>query len=291
MDGITRIPVFYQERMLADQGDATFSPSSSKPRHVLASWQEKFGGQIEIRPVAPVSMDDLCRAHNPDFVRGILSCQRDNGFGNRLQTVASSLPYTSGAMLCAAREALSEGEVAVAPTSGFHHAGYRTAEGFCTFNGLMVTVLALRAVPGQEILKIGILDIDQHYGNGTDNILERLSEEDREITPHYTVGAYNYRPKDAPNWLAQLPQIVDQLMGTCDLVLYQAGADPHVEDPYGGFLTTAQLHERDRIVFSVLRSRGVPVAWNLAGGYQSPLRKVLDIHDNTMDACVREYLD
>ena len=29
---------------------------------------------------------------------------------------------------------------------------------------------------------------------------------------------------------------------------------------------------------------GVPVAWNLAGGYQAPIRKVLDIHDNTARA-------
>ena len=34
---------------------------------------------------------------------------------------------------------------------------------------------------------------------------------------------------------------------------------------------------------------GVPIAWNLAGGYQSPLRNVLDIHDNTMRECVSVY--
>ena len=33
----------------------------------------------------------------------------------------------------------------------------------------------------------------------------------------------------------------------------------------------------------------IPVAWNPAGGYQTPLRKVLDIHDNTMRACVAAY--
>lgn len=34
----------------------------------------------------------------------------------------------------------------------------------------------------------------------------------------------------------------------------------------------------------------IPVVWNLAGGYQTPLRKVLDIHDNTMKACEDTYL-
>ena len=35
---------------------------------------------------------------------------------------------------------------------------------------------------------------------------------------------------------------------------------------------------------------GVPVVWNLAGGYQKPLARVLEIHRNTMAACIAEYL-
>ena len=37
-------------------------------------------------------------------------------------------------------------------------------------------------------------------------------------------------------------------------------------------------------MFKTLKDLNVPVAWNLAGGYQTPLRKVLDIHDNTARA-------
>jgi hypothetical protein len=35
---------------------------------------------------------------------------------------------------------------------------------------------------------------------------------------------------------------------------------------------------------------GIPVAWNLAGGYQSPPRKVLEIHDGTMRADAKVYI-
>ena len=73
-------------------------------------------------------------------------------------------------------------------------------------------------------------------------------------------------------------------MKDCDVILYQAGADPHVNDPLGGWLTTQQLHERDRLVFEAAAELGIPAAWNLAGGYQTPLNKVLTIHDNTMRA-------
>jgi len=75
----------------------------------------------------------------------------------------------------------------------------------------------------------------------------------------------------------------------CEVILYQAGADPHINDPLGGWLTTEQLAERDRLVFETAKAMNLPIAWNLAGGYQKDIRKVLDIHDNTMRACWAVY--
>ena len=44
---------------------------------------------------------------------------------------------------------------------------------------------------------------------------------------------------------------------------------------------------------SALAKARVPVAWNLAGGYQieddGSIPKVLEIHDNTMRECVRVF--
>lgn len=77
--------------------------------------------------------------------------------------------------------------------------------------------------------------------------------------------------------------------GDCDLVLYQAGADPHEDDPLGGSLTTAELRRRDECAFRVLGAAGVPVVWNLAGGYQEPVSRVLDLHLQTFDAMLAVY--
>ena len=63
-----------------------------------------------------------------------------------------------------------------------------------------------------------------------------------------------------------LNKAIDACMD-CDLVLYQAGADPHVNDPLGGVLTSQQMSARDRLVFERLGRRAL--VWNLAGGYQS----------------------
>lgn len=210
----------------------------------------------------------------------MLALRADNGFGNRSAAVAQSLMYTSGAMLAAARHALSARDVACAPCSGFHHAGYAQAAGFCTFNGLMVTALKLKA--DSVVRRVGILDCDQHYGDGTDGIIDRLHAGD--WVRHVSAGRHYQR--EATTFLAALPEFV-RGFADCDVLLYQAGADPHVDDPLGGYLDDDQLAQRDAIVFAETRRLGIPIAWNLAGGYQQPLRKVLDIHDRTMAACVR----
>ena len=276
---LSRIPVFYAPEQVAEPQGA--SPSASKPRNVVGRW-EASDFPIELRRPQPVATEDFYRAHDRTFVDDVLARRQSNGFGNRSASVAASLPWTSGSMLSAARHALASGGVACAPCSGFHHAHWDAAAGFCTFNGLMVTVLALRATGRAH--RIGILDCDQHYGDGTEDIIVRNRL--RNGVHHVTAGR-DY-PHDAARFLGALPGIV-RSFADCDLLLYQAGADPHVDDPLGGFLDDEQLAQRDAIVFGEARRFGLPVAWNLAGGYQEPLARVLDIHDRTMAACVAAY--
>jgi acetoin utilization deacetylase AcuC-like enzyme len=274
------IPVFYTPHQVATT--ASISPSAGNPAAVVASWQA-LGLPIRIDTPEPVTVDDFALAHERRFVDRVLALQQDNGFGNRSAEVAAALPWTTGSMLSAARHVLAHGGVAAAPCSGFHHARYDFPAGFCTFNGLMVTALKLKAEG--RISRIGILDCDQHFGDGTQALITLHNAKDW-IT-HVTAGQ-DY-PREAAVFLAALPDLVRGLRD-CDLVLYQAGADPHVDDPKGGYLDDAQLACRDAIVFAEAKAIGVPIAWNLAGGYQTPLRRVLDIHDRTMIECVRAYV-
>ena len=278
---LAAIPVFYAPLMVVEAG--SFSPSAAKPRAAVESWL-KLGIPVNVITPEPASVEDLARAHLPAFVDAVLSCRSDNGFGNRSKSVAASLPYTSGAMLSAAREALRNGRVAAAPCSGFHHAGYANTGGFCTFNGLMVAATALHAA--DEVKRVGILDFDHHYGDGTDNIIDRLRID---WINHYSAGEHYGFATEARRFLSSVPGLVAG-MKDCDVILYQAGADPHINDPLGGWLTTEQLYQRDLLVFEAAAALGIPMAWNLAGGYQTPLRKVLRIHDGTMRACTETYI-
>ncbi len=269
------IKVFYTPEMVADV--KYFSPSPRKPRLVVEDWIAR-GLPVEVVAPAPVSPEDFELAHDPAYVRGVLSCRLRNGFGDTHAAVARSLPYTTGSLLDGAGHVLAHGGIACSPTSGFHHAGWGHGGGYCTFNGLMVVAAKLKREG--RIGRIGILDCDQHFGDGTEEIIERLGA--RSWVTHFTHGrgySGNARP-----FLRQLPLMVEA-MRECDLVLYQAGADPHIDDPLGGYLTSPQLAERDRIVFEKALELEIPLVWNLAGGYQEPVEKVLEIHRATMMAC------
>lgn len=283
---LSSVPVFYRPEMVA-QGASSASPSAAKPAQVVADWQKR---DMPIRVLAfePVTAEVLCLAHDQTYVHGVLDGTGLNGFGNRKPQVAASLPYTSGSMLAAAREALDNGLVACAPVSGFHHAGYAGGGGFCTFNGLVVAAQALKAEG--RVTRVGILDLDQHWGDGTHDILHHLGL--RWIS-HHSPGPEEPRAAEAMRYLKRLPGIVGGFHD-CDLLLYQAGADAHVDDPLGGWMTSAQLAERDQIVFDVAATLGVPVAWNLAGGYQvepdGGIEPVLAIHRRTLQACADIFI-
>lgn len=284
-DGLSFLPVFYTPNMVANF--SSYSPSAAKPARVVETWQ-KLNLPIKIIAPQPVSVNDFTLVHSTDYVDRIMACKIANGFGNYYPEVAQSLPYTTGAMLAAAREAIRNGIVAVAPCSGFHHAGYASPHGYCTFNGLMVTAFVLKTE--RLVNKVGILDFDMHYGDGTDELIEHHNAANWII--HFTAGKEYKTENQAHEFLERIPQWISY-MRDCDVILYQAGADPHIDDPLGGFLTREQLKERDKRVFTIAKELGIPIAWNLAGGYQidnhGGIQAILDIHNNTMQVCIEVY--
>ncbi len=288
-----KIPVIYgnnqvvQERQLFDHCE---SPSARKPKE-LAEKLRSFDW-IEFFDPKPLTINDLKLAHNSDYVDGIMNLQIKNGFGNKSREIADSLLYTNGAMYDAAIKATSALPCA-ALVSGFHHAGWDGWENlgyFCTFNGLMVTAAKLI----QELnYRVAILDADMHWGNGTDHILFELPELRKNVY-HFSFGEHFAQRTDHIEYLNHIDKIQKELKEfDPDVILYQAGADPHVDDPYGGILTTEEMMERDKRIFSLAKSLNVPLAWDLAGGYQidkdGNIDKILELHINTFKACREIY--
>ena len=281
-----KLSVFYSPHQSVSNNNS-FSPSAGKPEHIVKLFSRNPAVNI-VDNWEPLTREEISIAHDPEFVNDVLDLKRNNGFGNKLPSVAASLPYTAGSFLRAAEYALINNTVAMSPTSGFHHSGYDTCHGYCTFNGLMIA--AMQLWEKSSVQRIGIIDFDAHYGDGTQNILGVI-EGAEEFIEHYTFGAFAVEGMDFDAWLDKLETRLDKNFSSCDILFYQAGADPHIEDPLGGYLTTEQMKRRDEIVFKFARKHNLPIVWNLAGGYQDPLQKVLDLHQNTLHACIDNYLN
>lgn len=255
----------------------SFSPSAGKPQEFI-SYLLKHNIILDIEgSFNHLTRQELSMAHEEKMVNDILDLKRDNGFGNRSLMVAKSLPFTSGSFYAAAEWAIRHHTIAFSPTSGFHHAGYNRTAGFCTFNGLMVSALKLKKHGYANT--IGIIDIDNHYGDGTENIIYNLNID---WIKHYTFGGLGICPKNAEKWLNDFELSLDDFKDV-DIIFYQAGADTHVDDPLGGALSSDQMRRRDELVFETFKRWEIPVVWCLAGGYQKPLERVLELHKTTYE--------
>jgi acetoin utilization deacetylase AcuC-like enzyme len=271
-------------------------------------------GGVRLETPGPVHETDLARVHTPAYIEAIRSGEpRALAESQKFPWSPELFPsvcLTSGGCLAAARRALDHG-VAAALVSGFHHACGDHGEGFCTFNGLVVTLDRLR-VEGR-IRRAAVLDMDLHYGNGTASLM--VDRPDflalsiygndyannipyRDVRTRRHVDGINHvsfaLPENCDGATQQsvmaeaLPLLLKN--GRPDLLLYQAGADPYHEDPYSPLkLDHDDLGERDRAVFAFARAQGIPIAWVLAGGYTRDIRKIVEVHVRTFHAALDIY--
>ena len=272
-----KLKVIYSKEMVAYT--KTMSPSAEKPAQVFADWTQR-GIPMEVITPIPVTIEELSQSHDPRLVTQILAGKKANGFGTNDKSVRDSLPYTVGAMVTGTLEALRTGHPVAALCSGFHHALYGRAGDFCTFNGLIVAAFEARKNRGGQFgaKRVGILDLDMHYGNGTHQIITKLG---LDWIEHYTAGKHYTKPSQRAAFFEELPEIMKRFIG-CDVLLVQLGADPYIHDPLGGWLTMPELRLRDRRVFQYAYVMNIPLCFNLAGGYardeNGGIGPVLDIH-------------
>ncbi len=270
--------------------------------------------QARLLEPEPVSEADLLRVHTAAYLEAVRTGQpRDLAESQKFPwspELYASVCLTNGGCLAAARLALEVG-VAACLGSGFHHAHADHGEGFCTFNGLIVALEALK-VQGL-IQRAAILDLDLHYGNGTaalvperpylfalslygndyqDNVCYRdvSVKQHRDGANHQSIALPAATDGEALQAILDtaLPLLLAQ--GKPDLLLYQAGADPFKEDPYSPLnLDHAALRARDQQVFEFARAQQLPIAWVLAGGYTPDINQVVQVHVNTFEACAAVF--
>jgi acetoin utilization deacetylase AcuC-like enzyme len=197
------------------------------------------------------------------------------------------------ATVAACKSALSEG-IAVNLAGGTHHAYRDTGSGFCVFNDSAIAARTLQKEVNSK-LKIAIIDLDVHQGNGTASILEH----DASIFTLSMHGENNFPFKketsdldlglpdgcDDSRYLKELANCLDQLESrfTADCIIYLAGADPHEGDRLGRLnISKEGMRIRDELVYEFAQTRNLPVAISMAGGYGKEIDSTVDIHFQTI---------
>ena len=225
-------------------------------------------------------------AHTSDYVSAVLEQRLDAIALRRLGLPLSpalalrSRCAVAGTVLTA-RLALEHG-VACNTAGGSHHAFAGFGAGFCLFNDVAVAahLLLAEGLIGRAL----IVDLDVHQGDGTASILAgdprvftlsvhcranfpaRKQQSDLDVGLDAGVGDQDYLPMVE----TLLPAVLDRVRP--DLVFYNAGVDPHVEDRLGRLaLSDGGLAERERSVLHAVRARGLPLACVVGGGYADDL--------------------
>ncbi len=263
---------------------------------------------------APAASDgELALAHEPAWIDAVaqgttsVAQQREIGFPWSERMVERAR-RSVGASIAAARTALFGEGVAANLAGGTHHADAHKGSGYCVFNDVAVAARLMQAEwhrAGHGLLRVLVIDLDVHQGNGTASIF-RGDDTVFTLSLH---GAKNFPfRKEAGDLDVELPDgctdgpyldALDAALASAfertaaappGLAFYLAGADPHENDRLGRLKISSEgLAERDRRVLRLLRERGIPVALSMAGGYGRDLHTTVAVQRRTLELALESW--
>jgi acetoin utilization deacetylase AcuC-like enzyme len=242
--------------------------------------------------------------HTPDYInaywQGILDPKAQRRIGLPWsKELAYRTVIAVGGTILTAQLALEKG-CACNSAGGTHHAFPDYGTGFCIFNDLAI---ASRVLQQQGLIKkVLIIDLDVHQGDGTAFIFQN-DPSVFTFSMHCEAnfpGTKQTSDLDIPlpigldddgylQILAKhLPDLLSQVKP--DLVLYDAGVDPHVDDLLGKLaLSDRGLYRRDMMVLSTCLATGYPVACVIGGGYAKDMTNLVYRHSLVHRAASEVY--
>jgi len=286
------------------------------PMAKYARLRQRMGAELSAVAMheAPGATDgELALVHDPAYISAVANGElpalalREIGFPWSPEMVERSR-RSAGATIAAARVALGlnggaqakpEG-VAANMAGGTHHASADKGGGFCVFNDAAVAARLMQAEWARRhghlrpALRVAVVDLDVHQGNGTASIFKA----DASVFTLSMHGQHNFPfRKEASDLDVNLPdgcndadylQALEHALDEMDrrfqpgLVIYLAGADPFEGDRLGRLsLSFDGLEARDRRVFDWAFQRRIPLAMAMAGGYGVDIDETVQVQMNT----------
>ncbi|XP_046325811.2 uncharacterized protein SYNPCC7002_A1628-like isoform X1 [Haliotis rufescens] len=233
-----------------------------------------------------VKPKDLLPVHTEDYINRFFQGQttdkeqRFTGF-KWSEGLVSRCRYETAGTILAAVTAMERG-LACSTGGGTHHAFPAHGSGYCLLNDLAVA--ASYMLKHGFVERVLIVDLDVHQGDGTAYIFK----DDKRVFTFSMHCQDNFPHKKQQSdidvgldigctdeeYLSTLDDHLGWIVKSFrpDLVLYDAGVDPHEKDELGKLKMTDQgLYDRDHYVLQHLASRGIPCATVIGGGYSNDL--------------------
>jgi len=241
----------------------------------------------------PAPRSWLTAVHDDAYVDAVLTQKLPDSVERRIglpitEGIARRSVAANGGTVLAARLALEHG-LACNTAGGSHHAFKEEGSGFCVFNDVAVAATRLREEGLIE--RALVVDLDVHQGDGTAKIFEddpavftfsmhcrtnfparkQQSDLDIPLEPGTSDEVYLETLDGTLNTLLERHQP--------DLVFFNAGVDPHIDDKLGRLaLSDAGLERRERMVLETCMQRGIPITGVLGGGYAPDLDRLAYLH-------------
>lgn len=287
------IPFVYHPDYVVPLPDGHRFPMPKFGAIYRALLRDGLAGPDQFHFPVPASPDELALAHAPAYIDSYLGgtidprLMRRIGFPWSPALVQRTCTAVGGTILTVTL-AMEHG-IACNTAGGTHHAYTDFGSGFCIFNDL-----AVAARTAQRRLGLGrilIVDLDVHQGDGTAAI---FAEDDSVFTLSlHCEKNFPFRKqqsdRDVPlpvgmddaAYLHTLQQVLPDVMAVVqpELVIYDAGVDPHRDDRLGKLaLSDEGLFARDQFVLMTMRDHAVPVACVVGGGYDTDIDRLAKRH-------------
>ncbi|XP_041664127.1 uncharacterized protein SYNPCC7002_A1628 isoform X1 [Cheilinus undulatus] len=288
------LPIVHHRKYVCDLPPNHRFPMGKFPRVLRCLLKDQVITENQVWVPEIASKELLSCVHTEeylnDFINGKINEQeqRRTGFPWS-EGIVRRCRYETGGTVLAAEVALQRG-LACSTAGGTHHAFPSFGSGFCLLNDLAVAAKYLMGASTAK-RKVLIVDLDVHQGDGTAFIFKeepcvftfsvhcgknfplRKQQSDLDVSVEDGMEDKEYLSTVE----AHLPWLLETFRP--DLVLYDAGVDPHHEDELGRLRLTDQgLYQRDLYVLKTVVSRGIPVAAVIGGGYLKDIDKLAVRH-------------
>jgi len=273
--------------------------TTRKSEHVAHSLIANPINGVELIEPEIASLSSLADVLDNEYIDALVTgCPRALAESNDIgwdEKLLSAVRSSSGGVVAATMTALTDRLNSGSLSSGLHHARPGSGSGFCTINGL---ALGARAAFSSGAGRVLSLDLDAHAGGGTaayikqgiGGLFEQLDVSVISYDTYSGIAGAELVMSGADTYLDDVEKSLSRVASpaSIDVMLYNAGMDPH-ESAGGVFgVTTEMLARREELVFSWAASHGVPVAWVLAGGYSTNMEmdELTGLHRLTLAAAV-----